>query len=158
MEPWSGRSVRDRMKHPHELLEKRLCEDRYMNAYEFALFTNVDLCLKLSNCMHGEGLIIRDTVSPEMMNLAFISDNLHNYAALCKIKWNKKTFAGVMRRPDFVKLLLRRDYDLNGFEFGISIMPKLIGTVILKYDLIIADVIRFDIFKECKGIKELFLF
>ena len=91
------------------------------------------------------------------MHLAMISNNVHNYAALGKIKWNEKTFQGIMRRPDFIKLLMRKDYDINGFEFGITIMPKLIGTLIHEYDLKVSDVISYEQFKKCEHIKDVFI-
>lgn len=160
MKPWTQQRMRDRLRHPERLLEKRVCDildgKHYLNAYEYALFTNTEVCHLLSNYMHAEGLTIRDTVTPFTMNLAMISDNLHNYAALAKIQWNKRTFAGVLRRPDCIQLLLRRDYNLNGFEFGLTYMPRLVGTLIYEYDLKIANVIRYEFFKKHKGIKHLF--
>lgn len=161
MKPWSLQRIRDRLKHPERLLEKRMCclldGQHYLNAYEYALFTNMDLCYLLSNCMHAEGLTIRDTVTPFTMHLAMISDNLHNYSALAKIMWNQKTFAGVLRRPDYIQLLLRKDYEINGFEFGLTCMPRLVGRLIYEYDLKIADVIRYKMFKNCKSINHLFI-
>ena len=161
MKPWTQERIRDRLRHPERLLEKRVCDvvngKHYLNAYEYALFTNMEVCYTLSNCMHAEGFIIKDTVTPFAMHLAMISDNLHNYAALGKIKWNRKTFAGVLRRPDSIQLLLRRDYDINGFEFGLTFMPRLVGRLIYEYDLKIADVVRFKLFKKCKTINHIFV-
>lgn len=162
MKTWSARLIRDATRFPHKLLEKRICvlfeEEKYLNAYEYGLFVSTDLCHRLSYCMHSQGFIIKDTVTPHVTHLAMISNNVHNYAALGKIKWNEKTFQGIMRRPDFISLLMRTDYDLNGFEFGIKIMPKLIGRLIDKYDLKVADVISYDHFKNCAHIKDVFIF
>ncbi len=161
MKTWSPLIVRNATKYPEKLLEKRIScvfeENHYMNAYEYSLFVNTDLCYTLSNCMHSQGLTIEDTVTPFVMQMAMISNNVHNYAALGKIKWNEKTFQGVMRRPDFLRLLKRKDYDINGYEFGIQTMPKLIGTIIKKNDLIIADIISFQHFKKCQLIKDIFV-
>lgn len=157
MKTWTAAAIRDRIKHPHKLLEKRMCDEHYMNAYEYALFTNTELCFKLSNCMHSQGFIIKDTVTPYTMHLAMVSNNVHNYAALSRIEWNEKTLAGILKRPDAARLLLREDYYINGFEFGITVMPKLIGTVIKKYNLNIGEVIRYKYFKKCEGIKNIFV-
>ena len=161
MKTWSARLIRDAIRFPHKLLEKRICvlfeEEEYLNAYEFGLFVSTDLCYRLSSCMHSQGFVIKDTVTPHVMHLAMISDNVHNYAALGKIKWNEKTFQGIMRRPDFIKLLMTKDYELTGFEFGITIMPKLIGTLIHEYDLKVSDVISYEHFKKCEHIKDVFI-
>lgn len=161
MRTWNRESIRNRIEHPEKLLEKRMCviqnSKHYVNAYEYGLFTNMDLCQSLSNCLHSLGFIVNDVITPFMIQLSVISDNVHNYAALAKIKWNKHTFAGVLRRPDCIQLLLRKDYDVSGFEFGLTIMPRLIGTLIYQYDLVIADIIRYEHFKKCKGIKHLFI-
>ena len=161
MKTWVARTIRDSLRYPTRLLEKRIVamsdKEHYMNAYEYALFTDTDLCHRLSNCMHAQGLVVRDTVTPYVMHLAMISNNVHNYAALAKIKWNERTFQGVLKRPDALKLLMRKDYGLNGFEFGLTILPKLVGTLISKHDLRISNVIRFKHFKKCKGIKRLFV-
>lgn len=157
MKPWTTAAIRDRLKNPEKLLEKRMCGEHYMNAYEYGLFTNQDLCFNLSNCMHSEGFIVNDTITPYTMHLAMISNNIHNYAALSRIKWNEKTFAGLLKRPDGVELLLRSDYCINGFEFGITKMPKLVGTIIKQHNLKIGEVIRYKYFKKCKGIKNIFV-
>ena len=52
---------------------------------------------------------------------------------------------------------MRKDYDINGFEFGITIMPKLIGTLIHEYDLKVSDVISYEQFKKCEHIKDVFI-
>ena len=160
MKTWSARLIRDTTRFAHKLLEKRICvlmeKEYYMNAYEYGLFVSTDLCYRLSNCMHAQGFVIQDTITPYVMHLAMISDNVHNYAALGKIKWNRKTFQGIMKRPDFIQLLMRRDYDITGFEFGIQTMPKLIGTLIHRYNLRIADVISYNHFKNCQHIKDIF--
>ena len=161
MKTWSAAIIRNATRFPHKLIEKRMCvlldKEHYLNAYEYSLFVSTDLCYRLSCCMHSQGFVIQDTVTPYVMHLAMISDNVHNYAALGKIKWNRKTFQGIMKRPDFIQLLMRRDYDITGFEFGIHIMPKVIGTLIYRYDLRIADVISYKHFKKCKHIKDIFL-
>ena len=161
MKTWSARIIRDATKHPEKLLEKRMCvlldDEYYMNAYEYSLFMSTDLCYRLSGCMHSQGLTSADTITPYVMHLAMISDNVHNYAALSKIKWNKTTFQGIMRRPDYVDLLKRKDYDMNGFEFGIQHMPKLIGTIIKRHDLVIGNIISFKHFKKNKLIKDIFV-
>lgn len=161
MKTWNKESIRARINHPERLLEKRMCfiknSQQYINAYEYSLFTTVNFCHMLSSCMHSSGFIFKDVVTPFIAELAIISDNVHNYAALAKIKWNKKTFAGILRRPDCIQLLHRCDYDVNGFEFGITFMPRSVGTLIFRYKLCIANVIRYEKFKKCKGIKYLFI-
>ncbi len=161
MKTWSARLIRDAIRFPHMLLEKRMCtlfkEEEYMNAYEYGLFVSTELCYRLSSSMHSQGFVINDTVTPHVMHLAMISDNVHSYAALAKIKWTQKTFQGIMKRPDFITLLMRKDYEINGFEFGITIMPKLIGTLIHEYGLIFADVISYEQFKKCEHIKDVFI-
>ena len=161
MKTWSKELIRNSYSHPTRLLEKRVAsvcdKNQYINAYEYALFTDVDTCQHLSKCLHAHGLTINDVITPYYAELALINDNLHNYAALAKIKWNTKTFRGVLKRPDAIQLLRRKDYDMNGFEFGITIMPKTIGTLISKHKINIADVIRFTHFKKCESIKQLFI-
>lgn len=161
MKTWSARLIRDATRFPHKLLQKRMCtlfkEKEYMNAYEYGLFVNIDTCHMLSNCMHSQGFVVEDTITPHVMHLAMISNNVHNYAALSKIKWNKKTFQGIMKRPDFIKLLMRKDYETTGFEFGIYTMPKVVGTLIYRHGLIIADVISYEHFKKCEHIKDVFV-
>ena len=161
MKTWSASLIRNAIRFPHKLLEKRICtlvEEEYLNAYEYGLFVSTELCQRLSSCMHAQGFVIEDTVTPHVMHLAMISNNVHNYAALGMIQWNEKTFQGIMRRPDFIKLLMRKDYGLTGFEFGIESMPKLIGTLIHKHGLKVADVISYNHFKNCHHIKDVFIY
>ena len=161
MKTWSSAIIRNAIKFPHLLLEKRIVcifeNEEYMNGYEYGIFTNIELCYRLAACMHAQGFLISDTVTPFVMNLAMISDNVHNYAALGKIKWNEKTFQGIMKRPDRADLLLRQDYDINGFEFGIRFLPKFIGKIIQNYGYKISDVISYDQFKNCERIKDIFV-
>ncbi len=162
METWTPRLVRAATRFPHKLLEKRLCilfkKEEYMNAYEYGLFMSTDLCHRLSIQMHSQGFIINDVITPHTMHMAMISNNVHNYAALGKIKWCEKTFQGVLKRPDFIQLLMRKDYEATGFEFGLRSTPKLVGTLINQHGLKIADVISFHHFKKCKHIKDLFVY
>lgn len=137
-----------------KLMEKKCTNvnqnSEWINGYEFGLFMSTNVATVMAETLHIHGMVMEDTVSPYIHQLAFIRGYVENVKCMQRIVWNVDVLRGIIRRPDAYSLLLET-YGINGYEYALMHdldLSKEIGKMLKHYEVPISSVVRYCVFKQ----------
>lgn len=137
------------------LCEKRLCnmdgKQFYLNAFEYCIFSNTDICSRLSVALHTMGFVSSDMLTPFITQQACVKGFYAQYKELASITWSKDVLTGLIKRPDAYSVLKCRN-GFSGYEFALSNkdLSQKVGKIMMEENVLFNEVIRYDVFRSAR--------